>query len=418
MVNIANCFSMLFLYNPSCEMAIRADGKSYTPPPIIDKMEHNMACLVMFLCNTPSSLAPDGVIMPSGAAMPDEDLLNTWFGNTCQCPRFVSIDAARAAVAAGEKFAPWGGSRAAYNLMGLQTEANSWNKRQLMSRATSVAIEAKACQIIRDLQNKGHEPAFWMEERQGSELTATMKDVEYRLAQNGSLQIYTVIKRLWSSSGRGVMFFGPKEFAEAMRYVSTSIKADGMVVCEPKFRRMAEVSFLLHFDGEQAVYRGFNIYESSANGTFGHELHGAEAEAPFVKNLGRSWDTEAAQVLCRAVTEVLKGSGYVGPLGIDAMLEKGTVADSKPKLRLCMEANIRHCMGHVANGIKPHFGSRTNVVWQMGRFGEKGQWDAFCQEESTKAPLRRNDEGKICSGFFRLTPRGTDVMFGAYGWVR
>ncbi len=53
----------------------------------------------------------------------------------------------------------------------------------------------------------------------------------------------------------------------------------------------------------------------------------------------------------------------------------------------------------------------------MNHFGKDGEWDEFCKEQSQAYPLCRDAEGLITSGFFRLTPSGNQIRFGAFGWA-
>lgn len=63
---------MLHYYNPSCELALQADSLSYTPRPLLSRMERELGCLPMLLAE------PGDTVV---AAPPDDELLQLWFPN-------------------------------------------------------------------------------------------------------------------------------------------------------------------------------------------------------------------------------------------------------------------------------------------------------------------------------------------------
>lgn len=384
---------MIFHFNPSCEMAVRQDRASYTPPKGIASMEDDLAALMTFV-----STEADAIVGPR----PDDALLDFWAPTHGRRDYIDWAEAARRA-RDGEPTMPWGQSRAEMCKFGLAERAARWTWRDLLSRRTSVETEWALAKII------GSEPAAKpVIVSTEDELRAAMTDVAR--ATDG-----IVIKSLWSASGRGVRFFSKTADAEAaLIYGKNCIKADGGAVVETKLNRLAEFSYLFHKTGDDIVFDGINRYHSTDGGAMGWEIAGPQPNIFDVAALeGAIANTTAT--LANSLRITLKGSGYEGPIGVDAMVYRGD--DGEPRLRPCTEANIRFCMGHVAQGLMRGIARGVSVRWRTWHFGSDGEWDAFCDENAAAHPVVRDSEGRIVSGFFRLTTAGRGVRFGACGWA-
>ena len=382
----------VLIFNPSCEMAVRQDRLSYTPPRQIAQMEHDLSTLMMFVAEEGDAVVSE---------KPDEELMTMWrqiFGNIS----FATQQEACSLIKNGMRFSPWGHSKASFNRFGIMEKAKGWTWREILSRRSSVAVERKFAEIagVRLAAN----PLF------ADDYETLQKAVEENLLEGMGI----VVKSLWSASGRGVRFFSTEEREQAMLYGENCLRADGGVVVEKRLKRIAEFSFLFDFKGGETKYIGINRYHSTASGNMGWEVHGPQ---PYIYDLSQLTDeiTTAAKCLVKALTEILDGSGYEGPVGVDAMIHEE--ADGKIGLRACTETNIRHCMGHVAKGVTRAFAPETSIRWRMNHFGDKGEWDEYCREQSLADPIKRDENGLITSGFFRLTPLGSEIHFGAFGWA-
>lgn len=384
---------MIFHFNPSCEMAVRQDRESYTPPRGIATMEDDLAALMTFV-----SADADAIVGPR----PDDALLDFWaptFGRR----EYIGWPEAARRAKAGEPIAPWGMSRAELHKFGLTEKAWNWEWREILSRRTSVRTEWVLADITK--AEPAAKPAIVRTE---SELRAAMAD-------EGRTGDSIVIKSLWSASGRGVRFFRKRYDTEAaLIYGMNCIGADGAAVVETKLSRLAEFSFLFHMAGGEVIYEGINRYMSAEGGAMGWELAGPQ---PNIYNLSAHEEDIAAAAadLANALSITLQGTGYVGPVGVDAMIYRG--ADGAARLRPCTEVNVRHCMGHVAQGMLRAMAPGVSVRWRTWHFSGDGEWDAFCAENSERLPMTRDGRGAITSGFFRLTTSGRGVRFGACGWA-
>lgn len=381
---------MILYFNPTCEMAVRHDGMNYTPPLHVAKMEADLSTMVMFLADE-----GDKVV----ARAPDPTLLDFWATPLTQGD-FISVVEARRRIADGEKLKPWGQCRSVLTKFGLTDEARRWTLRRKLSRETSVAIEQRLASILGELPFSAM--LFTKEE-----LETTL---QAHLANGGA-----VLKSLWSASGRGVRIYNDvSDFAAAMVFGQNCIAADGAVVAERRLNRIMELSFLFTFCNGVADYIGVNPYLSATSGAFGHEVIDAAA-FDILNNSIPGWEHRYATSLARTLEEELRGSGYEGPIGVDAMAHRDQ--GGQVRLRCCMEVNIRHCMGHVARSVGRHFAQGTVARWGVVSFAHDGEWDEFCATEAEKHPAKRDASGHIVDGFFRLTSLGQDKRFGACGWA-
>lgn len=379
---------MIVYFNPTCEMAVRQDGMNYTPPKTLAKMEMDLAPLMAFLTSKGDKIVgqkPDDVVL---------EVLDRQKKGTL----FVSVEDARKMVASGEEFRPWGLSRATMAQFGMKELAKGWNWRDILSRRTSVMVEK-----IVNSKLGGVDAAEAV-------VTDGVGDVRDYLKRGD-----VVVKSLWSASGRGVRFYGRREDELAMEYAEKCIRADGAVVVERKLDRVAELSFLFWAGDRGVEYRGANAYRSGNGGTFGSEIIGAEAFEE-ISSVCERWEETYGETLREALEETLMDTGYRGAIGVDAMVYRD--GDGRLGVRSCMEVNVRYCMGHVANEVKKMMAEGVHGCWRIEKFGADGEWDAYCERMSKEKPLEMDENGRITSGFFRLTGLGNDVRFGACGEVK
>ena len=369
-------------------MAVRQDGMNYTPPKALAKMEMDLAPLMAFLTSKGDKIVgqePDGVVIE----MLDRQKKGTMF---------VSVEGARKMVASGEEFRPWGFSRATMAQFGMKEFARGWNLRDLLSRRTSVMVE----KIVNG--------KLGCVDAAEAVVTDGVGDVRDYLKRG-----VVVVKSLWSASGRGVRFYGRGEESLAMEYAEKCIRADGAVVVERKLERVAELSFLFWADDRGVEYRGANAYRSGNGGAFGSEIIEGEA-FDEISSVCERWEETYGETLRGALEETLMDTGYRGAVGVDAMVYRDE--DGRLGVRSCMEVNVRYCMGHVANEVKKMMAEGAHGYWRIEKFGADGEWDAYCERMSKEKPLGMDENGRITSGFFRLTGLGNDVRFGACGEVK
>lgn len=382
----------ILIYNPTCEIAIGKKADNYSAPPHLATFERDMAQIMMYMSD-----ADDMIV----AHRPDAELTDMLSKAGIALPHFCSLAEAKAALTEGYELQPWGKCRPVYRALGLKTEATAFddNMRSLHSRQTSVELE----KIIAQADCPHYmQPSFTPEVITNSNLT--IADLKAHLP--------LVLKSVWSSSGRGVMLVRDEsQLTQALTFAQGRIRHDGAIIAEPLLSRISECSFLFAMrEGQKPQYLGCNTFEADPLGNFGYEMIGRETPSLLPNN----WQTEASQVLTRALQQWQEQTGYTGYIGFDAMIYDHS---GQPHLRLCTEANLRICMGNINLGVARLFASDVQARWTIRHFGQAGEALDYCHRQSVENPLRVNADGKIVSGFFRLTSVGEETHFVACGEV-
>lgn len=384
----------IFVYNPTCEMAVQNNTVSYQPPARLKVFEQNMASIMMFLASE-----HDYIVAPR----PDEALLRTWAKAGQPLPAFVSHQQATDLIAQGVELAPWGMSRQLLYSLQLKEQASAFGShmQQLLSRLTSVELERQLAAMPLPAYAK---PLFVPTViTHPNDLTAYIR--------NGRC----AVKSLWSSSGRGVTLVRQPEHIEpAITWAQGRLRHDGAVVCEPFVERIAELTLLFAIEhiGGKAKYLGRNIFQSDTAGRFGHEYIGQAACATIDSLLPNGWHEEIGCAVAHAIDTLGWSKHYSGNIGVDAMIYNN---GGTPHLRCCMEANLRTTMGHVNRKISQLFADGTQATWHIEQFASAEEWGNYVAEMEQRHPLVADSNGKIKEGFFRLTPVGEGYIYGAYG---
>lgn len=347
---------MIFVYNPTCEMAVQKDTVNYYAPPKLQEFEQKLAPLMMFLAGK-----DDAVV----AQRPSDDIIAFWQTRGLEPCQFIDRDEARRRIASGEHLKPWGMSREVlYRFCG-KDAANSFtdSHRKLFSRLSSVELDHTARSLIRSEADK---ELFNTDE--APIVISKAEDLRNFIEADSR----KAIKTLWSASGRGVSLVTCESFKQAaIDRFSASINKDGAVVGEPLLDRVTDFAMLFEIKkGCKAKYVGKNFYVSDATGRFGKELIGIDPIAPLTADgkLPADWETRASLLLADAMDKLQWNTLYEGPVGVDSMIYRK--ADGSLGIRLCIEANLRHSMGNINMRISQLLGSCA-AEWSILSADEK-----------------------------------------------
>ncbi|MBP5366260.1 MAG: hypothetical protein J6Y82_10130 [Bacteroidales bacterium] len=380
---------MIFVYNPTCEMAVRQANATYQPPKHLAQFESDLAGIMMFL-----SGENDYVV----AQKPDSELLALW--DKCNKTKFCDAAEAKRLIINGERLKPWGECKQIFKAFGdeIRYKAFDDEKRRLHSRLSSVELENALCDsALPDYAQ--HAPLSQLIEN---------KEIAEQAISIGNC----VVKSAWSSSGRGVLMVREKEHVgNAIAWAADKIATDGCVIVERLLDRVCEFSFLFDIiDSDNVNYLGINYFEADSNGHFGDELigHNPMQSLGFVPD----WDQPIAAALSAAIRKLGWIRLYHGFVGVDSM---AYASGGRILVRPCVEVNMRTCMGNVNVCVSDFFAKNTKSKWRISHFAADGEWNAFCAEQALRNPLKINAEGKIESGFYRLTSSGGKNKFGAWG---
>ncbi len=383
--------SRIFVYNPTCEIALGNGTGTYQPTRQLAEFERDLAGLMLFACSE-----GDFVVAES----PDTLLLQTLRRAGIGIPQFITQAEARKLIAGGHQLVPWGKSIEVFKRFGMNDEAAAFDgeKRLLHSRLTSVDLEERIARLpLPEFLQTNFLPRIISTE---SEALSILSSPPY------------VLKSQWSSSGRGVQIVQDQSTTKAaMDFALSRIRRGEKVIVEPLLSRISELSFLFCINECGSVdYLGKNVFQADEKGNFGKEIIGKAVG----ENLPTDWEQASVEILKNVLVEWSSETDYKGFIGFDSMIYSD---GESVRLRLCTEANLRMCMGNVNLGVAKMIASGSSFEWSIHHFPADGAWNSYCSEMERLHPLSIDGNGKIIRGFLRLTGLGNQKHWGAAGLV-
>lgn len=343
---------MILVYNPTCEMAVRADTVNYQPPAPLVAFEQKWAPLMMFF----ASSASDAVV----GASPSDEVLSFWRDKGAIVPQFISLSEAKKRVCSGEMLRPWGISKEVlYRFGGHELSAQfTTEHRQLFSRLSSVALDDALAQL---------KLPTWCQQTERPQVFRSADELHHRIQLRPC-----VLKSLWSASGRGVTIVDKAEYVPStFRRYEAYMRTDSAVVVEPLLHRLVDFAMLFSLASDGSVtYCGKNFYRSDKSGKFGVELIGYNPLQPYEDSgdLPSDWEQVASQLFSNAIRSLGWHKLYCGPVGVDSMLYSDECG--RIKMRLCIEANLRYTMGNINMAIAQVLGNGVQMEWGIGNGAE------------------------------------------------
>jgi uncharacterized ferritin-like protein (DUF455 family) len=210
------------------------------------------------------------------------------------------------------------------------------------------------------------------------DLETTMEEIHARLT-NGAV----LLKAAHSCAGRGHLRVEPGRPEEPVSaWLRQAIAKHGCVIVERWLERVVDFSALyeMHADGSVELI-GMTLMENDSAGRFqgtrvaykwGSMLEPEVAAFLFSQaNVMRWYD----EIIPGALPSLLPG--YVGPVGIDAMVHR--LPDGSLALKPVVEVNVRMTMGRVALELQKRRAFRGNGRFRVLR---KAEWDSSGEPEN------------------------------------
>lgn len=153
----------------------------------------------------------------------------------------------------------------------------------------------------------------------------------------------SVMKTLWSSSGKGLMM---TDANNARAWMENAVSRDGAIVCEQWMDKSLDFALEFYVDKDgTVVYEGLSVFSTAATGRYLWQDCRTEHERKQL--LLAKVKEEKLDMLINWWQERLMGPdirafGYYGPMGIDMLV------DSQGRINPCVEINWRMTMGHVS----------------------------------------------------------------------
>ncbi|WP_439185571.1 hypothetical protein [Carboxylicivirga taeanensis] len=389
----------LFIYNPTCDMAVENGTYSYMPSRQLAQFEADISPLMAFLGRNNDYLLYEG---------DDEAFAIFWKRLGIHLPCFINKSTLQQA-AITDLF-PWGWSpvihqhyASSLGLSSLNILKSPSQLRRFFSRETSV-------ELIKEL-NKHRLPAFVTIPSLPLTIRSTSSAEEcLNKYPNGM-----VIKTLWSSSGRGLQFIrNTHELSKSQNWLEAQLRKQGAVVAEPIYHKVQDASlqFMIQPDGT-IDFLGLNFFDADQQGHFSKEyFHTPESVADKLP-LNNNWLKDLADLISTSMQTLGIPQKYQGPVGIDAMF----ITDHQQQLKFypLVEANLRCNMGLVNMAIKKLLHPTTKGTWKISQF-QPGEAPRFLMEKTLAHPVKTQEQ-KIIEGWFPLTPFTADTRFAAWGQI-
>jgi len=238
-------------------------------------------------------------------------------------------------------------------------------------------------------------PALWFSKELGIRLEAQLdcpgergvvcRDLETAMKEihAGLTQGAVLLKAAHSCAGRGHLRVEPDRPSEPTRaWLRQAIAKHGCVIVERWLERVADFSALyeMHGDGSVELF-GMTLMENDSAGRF----QGTRVAYKW----GSMFEPEVAAFLfnqadvMRWYDEIIPGAmptllpGYVGPVGIDAMVHR--LPDGSLALKPVVEVNVRMTMGRVALELQKRRAFRGKGRFRILR---KAEWESFGKPEN------------------------------------
>jgi len=400
----------IYIFNPTCELAIANDSVSYMPPTLLRQFEKDLAYILLWIAK------PNDIVVAEQT--PSALFQNTLTNNDIQTPRFQSLKELQNQSQNINEIKPWGWSRVLHhsikqikhqcNTAFLQSPNTSWQQNN--QRSFSRLISTKLIQnLIPTIENN---PLFSIPHN--PIVINTLPEVHEALEVfNGK----AVFKTIWSSSGRGILMvdINSHRLLDEVWFKS-GLKQQGTLIAEPLLDKLIDLSFHFNLEASGALtYLGHTIFKTDHQGKFkGCYLEAQPEELFNQSDCAQLQDAIqlAPATLQKALRELSIHQYYSGPIGIDTIWHK--TAQDTFALHPAIEVNQRRTMGLVNLFLRNHFHPNATGYWEISQF-EAGGFDAFCKQNLAQHPTQLKDN-KIIEGFIPLVPE--TGQFGAWLFLK
>jgi hypothetical protein len=391
----------VYVFNPTCEMAVLNRSVSYMPPARLRLFESNLSGMLLWLASGDDIVVADNTSMRS--LKPVFEQLGIGLPHLFTLPELEKSNLPLGQLRA------WGWSPEIYHRFRtlkskFQLPLGEWlpHHRLFFSRFTNQRLIDALMPLI--VQSYGVDITAKPIE------AATLDEVNSAIDHFGGR---AVVKSPWSSSGRGIAIVDkPNARIVDERWLLGALKQQGTLLIEPYLQKLHDLSFHFWLHPHGAIdYLGHNFFTTDNGGQFtGCYLHGFPAEDVIglpITHL-KAMLTEGGDVLRQALLSLGLSQLYSGPIGVDAIVYKAE--NGAVMLHPAIEINLRYTMGFVNLQMRKRLGGDIKGRWGIAQF-DVGEWARFCETQTLQNPLVVED-GKAVKGFLPLLP--SDNLFGAW----
>ncbi|MFY9151434.1 MAG: hypothetical protein WAO52_05435 [Prolixibacteraceae bacterium] len=396
----------LYVFNPTCELAVANGSFSYMPPLLLQDMERDLSILPFIFAD------PTDFVLTEYP--PSDEFKQSLTDAGFELPVFCTHSelAIRSETGINALY-PWGWSPAAHFMLKKFRERCSddfknspvyeWQPKHkvLFERETSL-------NLLLDILNKNQ--ANWLVDREKTGIKVYgIMEIENIL----KIHRIIVLKAPLSSSGRGIQIIRKDELNNSNRqWISGVIKQQKYLIAEPYLDKRMDFSFQFKILNDDLEYLGYSIFETNSNGQYKGTFIRPDLNHFFPKEEICAL-SERIEKTALLIEKSLKKSDYAkfhrGFLGVDALIFND---HEELKIQPCIEVNCRMNMGILGMFLERIIHQESIGIFTLYT-GNPGEFKKFALEQSKIKPIRFK-EGKICSGFIPLTEPDSKKRFGAY----
>jgi hypothetical protein len=397
--------SRLFVYNPTCEMAVANGLVSYQAPRYLQNFERELETLPAFLGTAKDFILTEQEI-PEGHLRSIEKI-GIELPSAIQKDKLLrKLETEQIAL---DSIHPWGWSPAFHHRVKdlklyccesfKQSSVFQWHEKQKQFYSREFALKVLQ-NLITNLESSDLIPQEHLPKTVSNE--AEIKEVQKEWSQ-------VVLKSPWSASGRGVQILRRNEFNETNRQIfSGVIKTQGFCMIEKYLNKQLDFAFQFYVEQGLINFLGISFFKTSSVGQYEGNLLG-NPNLFLDKTHQVFFDKIQIQNIVDSLQEILQNSDlpnyYEGNFGVDAMLyldENNTM-----KLQPCLEINCRNNMGNLALSLNEKLAEDKYGIFRINLIKDIDS----CEFEKG---IQMDAAGKWISGKQNLTPIRKDSQFVAW----
>ncbi|MCU4164462.1 hypothetical protein [Carboxylicivirga caseinilyticus] len=389
----------IFIYNPTCDLAVENGTISYMAPVSLRKFEVDISPLMSLMASENDILLTENKDY--------QEFVEFWNKAGFNQPKYLSWNKINK-LSKNYKVNPWGWSPViAQRLKQFNIEYNFNNPetKLLFSRQTSLEILTEYLKLTLPFKHEiSFQPVLPLK-------IVDLQPLEMLLNQYPD---GIILKTLYSSSGRGLLFIRQKEeITRNQTWIEAKIKLHGYVIAEPIYNKVQDASLQFIVEKDNYHFLGLNYFDSDCKGKFQKEHIGTPEVIQSLLPKDETWIIETAQQVAQAMQNTCLHKKYNGPVGVDSIF----LLDNNNQLKFhpLIEANLRCNMGLINMKLKERIHQGSIGTWQIEVF-KTGKAKEFFSQQIKDHPVKIKD-GKITEGFIPLSSYGENQQFAAWGLI-
>lgn len=385
--------SKLYLFNPEHDMALANFTPYYQPPQEIVRMGEDLSYLPLWYA------CPGEEVMVA-----DRELAGRYL-HECSVSGLSPSGVYATGQKTGLELSPWGWDPAVvHRLQERGVAVDNWPDASALERIRYLSGRQRCVDVLSQMQ-----PVAGCCGR--AVVCSSLDEVHEFVDAVGE----TVLKSLWSGSGRGLLRVSPQTWSTNVEgWVARVIRTQGGIMGEPLYNKVCDFAMEYRADGRGNVtWVGYSLFETDSHGNY--KLNRLLPDEQIVQTLAgyvASETLQAVRLLLQDVLQKMIGTDYAGYLGVDMMIcREGENFLVHP----CVEINLRMNMGVVAR----LFYDRYVAFPACGRYVVEhymtdGEALKKHQELQMFFPVILSDQGWIAGGYVSLTPVGETTRYQVY----